>query len=156
MLGSRVRASLLFYDFLLARPCKRDFQCSRLLRKFRSKSPNKKGQSNEKPLWNIVSEGFSFVVGWYRSDFVEPLPDIARTSKCPSEYPPWKYIHIDKCIQIVWENQTAHLLILLYLSSAVIVYHCLSNIWAVFEPQFRKVFIINNFYILHWQVTNAL
>ena len=33
MLGSRVRASLLFYDFLLARLCKRDFQCSRLLRK---------------------------------------------------------------------------------------------------------------------------
>ena len=33
MLGSRVRASLLFHDFLLARPCKRDFQSSRLLRK---------------------------------------------------------------------------------------------------------------------------
>ena len=39
-----------------------------------------------------------------------------------------------------------------YLSSAIIVYHCLSNIWAVFEPQFRKVLIINNFNILHRQV----
>ena len=37
-------------------------------------------------------------------------------------------------------------------SSSIIVYHCLSNIWAVFEPQIRKVLIINNFYILHRQV----
>lgn len=35
------------------------------------------------------------------------------------------------------------------LSSFITVYHCLSNIWAVFEPQIRKVLIINNFYILH-------
>ena len=37
-------------------------------------------------------------------------------------------------------------------SSAIIVYHCLSNIWALFEPQIRKVLIINNFKILHRQV----
>ena len=35
---------------------------------------------------------------------------------------------------------------------AIIVYHCLSNIWALFEPQIRKVLIINNFNILHRQV----
>ena len=42
--------------------------------------------------------------------------------------------------------------IAIYLSSAIIVYHCLSNIWALFEPQIRKVLIINNFNILHRQV----
>ena len=42
--------------------------------------------------------------------------------------------------------------IAIYLSSAIIVYHCLSNIWAVFEPQLCKVLIINNFNILHRQV----
>ena len=42
--------------------------------------------------------------------------------------------------------------IAIYLSSAIIVYYCLSNIWAVFEPQTRKAIIINNFYILHRQV----
>lgn len=40
------------------------------------------------------------------------------------------------------------------LSSAIIVYHCLSNIWAVFEPQLCKILIINNFNILHRQVEN--
>ena len=40
------------------------------------------------------------------------------------------------------------------LSLIVIVYHCLSNIWAVFEPQIHKVLIINNFNILHRQVKN--
>ena len=39
-----------------------------------------------------------------------------------------------------------------YLSSAIIIYYCLSNIWALFEPQIRKVLIINNFNILHRQV----
>ena len=38
------------------------------------------------------------------------------------------------------------------LSLIVIVYHCLSNIWALFEPQLCKVLIINNFNILHRQV----
>ena len=38
----------------------------------------------------------------------------------------------------------------------VIIYHCLSNIWALFEPQLRKVLIINTFNILHRKVTNAL
>ena len=42
--------------------------------------------------------------------------------------------------------------IAIYLSSAIIVYYCLSNIWALFEPQIRKVLIINNFNILHRQV----
>ena len=42
--------------------------------------------------------------------------------------------------------------IAIYLSSAIIVYHCLSNIWAVFEPQLCKALIINNFNILHRQV----
>ena len=37
-------------------------------------------------------------------------------------------------------------------SSAIIIYHCLSNIWALFEPQLRKALIINNFNILHRQV----
>ena len=45
--------------------------------------------------------------------------------------------------------KTSYLLILSYLSSAIIVYYCLSNIWAVFEPQLRKALIINNFNILH-------
>ena len=40
------------------------------------------------------------------------------------------------------------------LSSAIIVYHCLSNIWALFEPQLCKLLIINNFNILHRQVEN--
>ena len=40
------------------------------------------------------------------------------------------------------------------LSLIIIVYHCLSNIWAVFEPQIRKVLIINNFNTLHRQVKN--
>ena len=35
---------------------------------------------------------------------------------------------------------------------AIIVYPCLSNIWAVFEPQICKALIINNFYFLHRQV----
>ena len=39
-------------------------------------------------------------------------------------------------------------------SLVVSVYHCLSNIWALFEPQLRKTLIINNFYILHRQVKN--
>ena len=55
---------------------------------FRSNPSPKVRTKSSKSLSNIVSEGFTFVVGWYRSDFVEPLPDIARTSKCPSEYPP--------------------------------------------------------------------
>ena len=38
------------------------------------------------------------------------------------------------------------------LSLIVIIYHCLSNIWALFEPQLCKTFIINNFDILHRQV----
>ena len=38
------------------------------------------------------------------------------------------------------------------LSLIVIIYHCLSNIWAVFEPQICKALIINNFNILHRQV----
>ena len=42
--------------------------------------------------------------------------------------------------------------IVIYLSSAIIVYHCLSNIWALFEPRIRKVLIINDFNILHRQV----
>ena len=42
------------------------------------------------------------------------------------------------------------------LSLVVIIYHCLSNIWALFEPQLRKVLIINTFNILHRKVTNAL
>ena len=42
------------------------------------------------------------------------------------------------------------------LSSAIIVYYCLSNIWALFEPQIRKVLIINNFNILHRQVENGI
>lgn len=45
--------------------------------------------------------------------------------------------------------ETSYLLILSYLSSAIIVYHCLSNNWAVFEPKPRKILIINNFYFLH-------
>ena len=48
--------------------------------------------------------------------------------------------------------KTSYLLILSYLSSAIIIYHYLSNIWAVFEPQLRRVLIINNFNILHRQV----
>ena len=40
----------------------------------------------------------------------------------------------------------------LVLSSAIIVYYCLSNIWALFEPQICKALIINNFNILHRQV----
>ena len=39
--------------------------------------------------------------------------------------------------------------IAIYLSSAIIVYHCLSNIWALFEPQLCKTLIINTFNILH-------
>ena len=38
------------------------------------------------------------------------------------------------------------------LSLVVIIYHCLSNIGALFEPQLRKALIINNFNILHRQV----
>ena len=38
------------------------------------------------------------------------------------------------------------------LSLVVIIYHCLSNIWAVFEPQLCKALIINTFNILHRQV----
>ena len=37
------------------------------------------------------------------------------------------------------------------LSLVVIIYHCLSNIWAVFEPQLCKALIINTFNILHRQ-----
>ena len=48
--------------------------------------------------------------------------------------------------------KASYLLILSYLSSAIIVYYCLSNIWAVFEPQIRNGLIINNFHILHRQV----
>ena len=42
--------------------------------------------------------------------------------------------------------------IAIYLSSAIIVYYCLSNIWALFEPQISKALIINNFNILHRKV----
>ena len=38
------------------------------------------------------------------------------------------------------------------LSLVVIIYHCLSNIWAVFEPQLCKALIINTFNNLHRQV----
>ena len=38
------------------------------------------------------------------------------------------------------------------LSLVVIIYHCLSNIWAVFEPQLCKALIINTFNILHRKV----
>ena len=44
--------------------------------------------------------------------------------------------------------------IAIYLSSAIIVYHCLSNIGALFEPQLRKALIINTFNIL--QVENGI
>ena len=40
------------------------------------------------------------------------------------------------------------------LSLVVIIYHCLSNIWAVFEPQLCKALIINTFNILHRKVEN--
>ena len=36
---------------------------------------------------------------------------------------------------------------------SLIVYYCLSNIWAVFEPQIRNGLIINNFCFLHRQIT---
>ena len=54
---------------------------------FRSKSKSFKDKIKQNPLKHRF-RGFSFVVGRYRSDTVELLPDIARTSKCPSEYPP--------------------------------------------------------------------
>ena len=38
------------------------------------------------------------------------------------------------------------------LSLIIIVYHCLSNIWALFELRLRKALIINNFHFLHRQV----
>ena len=38
------------------------------------------------------------------------------------------------------------------MSGFIIVYHCLSNIWAAFEPQICNDLIINNFNILHRQV----
>ena len=40
------------------------------------------------------------------------------------------------------------------LSLVVIIYHCLSNIWALFEPQICNGLIINNFNFLRRQVEN--
>ena len=41
---------------------------------------------------------------------------------------------------------------IVFLSSAIIIYYCLSNIWALIEPQIRNDLIINNFNFLHRQV----
>ena len=85
----------------------------------------------------------------------------------PSKFTP-SHLRCDLIVRLLLEQEYFRLLvgndllalinfakfatIAIYLSSAIIVYYCLSNIWTVFEPQLCKVLIINDFNILHRQV----
>ena len=108
---------------------------ARVRASFSAPSPKVRTKSS-KTLWNIVSEGFVFVVGWYRSDFVEPLPDIARTSKCPSEYPPWKYSDIlnNKRIATSFSVQNISTLTNVYKSYGQIKPHICSSYCIYHQP----------------------